>query len=335
MKQTANYNFNKPDEDDFYNISDFNENFDSVDAELKKQADIFTEHLDAENPHHVTKEEVGLGNVDNTSDSVKPVSAAQQDAIDASYQQATGYTDQKIADLIGGAPTTLDTLKEIADAISENKSVVEALDFAIGTKANDTDFQNHKTNNTLHITASERTAWNNKANNNHGNHISGTTATSGRFLKSTATSGTTAWGSVGKEDITGALGYTPLNPKNTIMVDSYWNESNLYAQTKCITIVFPYNGSVSPAYPNYLIRLTCMHNASAFSGVGTYVLHSTSIDSAPKWDKIGGEDIAFVSEGVAFEDGICTFKFKIVVRQHGFLFIEHNGTTEVIIANSF
>jgi len=45
------------------------------------------------------------------------------------------YTDTKVADLINGAPTTLDTLKEIADAMAENADVVEALDDAIGTKA--------------------------------------------------------------------------------------------------------------------------------------------------------------------------------------------------------
>lgn len=35
-----------------------------------------------ENPHEVTKEQVGLGNVDNTSDANKPVSTAQQTALD-------------------------------------------------------------------------------------------------------------------------------------------------------------------------------------------------------------------------------------------------------------
>lgn len=39
--------------------------------------------LTSSNPHHVTKAEVGLGNVDNTSDSDKPVSTAQSEAIDA------------------------------------------------------------------------------------------------------------------------------------------------------------------------------------------------------------------------------------------------------------
>ena len=38
------------------------------------------------------------------------------------------------SDLIGGAPETLDTLKEVADAIQENDDVVTALTEAIGTK---------------------------------------------------------------------------------------------------------------------------------------------------------------------------------------------------------
>lgn len=91
-----------------------------------------------------------------------PVSTAQQAAIDAAYQQATGYADQKIADLINGAPSTLDTLGEIAEAMQDNQDVVAALDQAIGTKANEADFNGHVSNNTIHTTASEKSAWNNK-----------------------------------------------------------------------------------------------------------------------------------------------------------------------------
>ena len=49
------------------------------------------------------------------------------------------YTDSEIAGLINGAPTTMDTLKEIADAMTENQTVVEALNTAIGSKADKTD----------------------------------------------------------------------------------------------------------------------------------------------------------------------------------------------------
>lgn len=45
------------------------------------------------------------------------------------------YTNTKISQLINSAPTTLDTLGEIAAAMAENATVVEALDAAIGQKA--------------------------------------------------------------------------------------------------------------------------------------------------------------------------------------------------------
>lgn len=107
-----------------------------------------------------SKSEVGLGNVDNTSDSRKPVSTAQQTAIDTAYANANKYTDKKVADLIGSAPETMDTLEEVAAAIQENKNVETALNAAIGTKANQAELDTHTDNSTIHITASERTDWN-------------------------------------------------------------------------------------------------------------------------------------------------------------------------------
>ncbi|TGY91070.1 hypothetical protein E5329_23040 [Petralouisia muris] len=52
------------------------------------------------------------------------------------YEQLTGYTDTKIGQLINGAPVTLDTIKEVADAILENETIIEALNEAIGKKLN-------------------------------------------------------------------------------------------------------------------------------------------------------------------------------------------------------
>ena len=53
------------------------------------------------------------------------------------------FVNTKISELINGAPTTLDTLKEIADAMSANQSVVEALEKSIGNKANSSDLANY------------------------------------------------------------------------------------------------------------------------------------------------------------------------------------------------
>lgn len=46
-----------------------------------------------------------------------------------------------ISDLIGGAPETYDTLKEIADYIATHEDVVKALNAAIGSKADKTAFE--------------------------------------------------------------------------------------------------------------------------------------------------------------------------------------------------
>jgi hypothetical protein len=70
-KYTSKLNLKKPEANDFYNVNDSNENFDKIDE--------FASRTD--NPHNVTKAQVGLGNVDNTSDKNKPISTAQATAI--------------------------------------------------------------------------------------------------------------------------------------------------------------------------------------------------------------------------------------------------------------
>ena len=60
-----------------------------VDA-VEGKADTHIARVD--NPHVVTKTQVGLGNVDNTSDINKPISVATQDALDLKADQATTYT---------------------------------------------------------------------------------------------------------------------------------------------------------------------------------------------------------------------------------------------------
>ena len=63
-----------------------------IDAEKEKIDD----HIaDLANPHSVTKDQVGLGNVDNTSDLDKPISTATQNALD-DKQDSLGFTPENI-----------------------------------------------------------------------------------------------------------------------------------------------------------------------------------------------------------------------------------------------
>lgn len=55
-------------------------------------------------------------------------------AIASSLTQANGYTDEKIAALVNGAPEAMDTLSELAAAIEANDDIMDALNAAIGNK---------------------------------------------------------------------------------------------------------------------------------------------------------------------------------------------------------
>lgn len=58
------------------------------------------------NKENFTKANIGLGNVDNTSDANKPVSAAQQLAIDTALNQAKTYTDAQTSSLASTSSVT-------------------------------------------------------------------------------------------------------------------------------------------------------------------------------------------------------------------------------------
>jgi len=57
METTENLGLKKPSQDDYYNVDDFNYNADAIDEFCGR----------TDNPHNVTKEQVGLGNVPNVS----------------------------------------------------------------------------------------------------------------------------------------------------------------------------------------------------------------------------------------------------------------------------
>ena len=108
-----------------------------------------------------------ITNIDNTADTDKPVSTAQQTAIDEAYANSNAYTDQKIADLIGGASSTMDTLKEVEDAMKSSSNVVEALEKAIGNKADQAELNGHLNNVDIHVTTDDKAAWNDSNSKKH------------------------------------------------------------------------------------------------------------------------------------------------------------------------
>ena len=107
----------------------------------------------------VSQDAVGLGNVDNTSDANKPISTATQTALDTKAVHTspalsgvptaptatagtnttqiatTAFVGTAVADLVASAPSTLNTLNELATALGNDASFSTTITNSIGTKA--------------------------------------------------------------------------------------------------------------------------------------------------------------------------------------------------------
>ena len=109
---------------------------DDVDGLLDKKLDILvadetyakasnlTTHINNKtNPHNVTKAQVGLGNVDNTSDLNKPISTSTQAALDLKANQETTYTKTEVDSLVGSKLNSATASSTYATIVDVNKHV--------------------------------------------------------------------------------------------------------------------------------------------------------------------------------------------------------------------
>ena len=97
-----------------------------IDGQIEELTDTYNaanEHIsNTNNPHGVTKAQVGLGNVDNTSDLAKPISTATQNALNLKADKSTTYTKTEVDNLlddkldISTAESTYATKEDIASA---------------------------------------------------------------------------------------------------------------------------------------------------------------------------------------------------------------------------
>lgn len=119
--------------------------FNRVDRELDKKAlqtDLAAHVSDFNNPHHVTKEQVGLGKVDNTSDLEKPISIAVQEALNDIRIDATGYaTKEELTNHINDKNNPHNVTKEqiglgnVDNTSDMNKPISTATQIALDKKA--------------------------------------------------------------------------------------------------------------------------------------------------------------------------------------------------------
>jgi hypothetical protein len=120
-----------------------------------------------------TKTALSLNLVDNTADASKPVSTAQQTALDLKANLAspaltgtptaptaaantnttqiatTAYVQTELSDLIGAAPAALDTLSELSDALADDANFASTVTTSLASKANDADVVHDTGNETV------------------------------------------------------------------------------------------------------------------------------------------------------------------------------------------
>lgn len=94
------------------------------------------------NPHSVTKVQVGLGNVDNTSDANKPVSTATQTALDLKANLVSPtFTGIPVAPTasVGTSSTQVATTAFVNAEIANDTYSKSQIDTALGLKVDDTE----------------------------------------------------------------------------------------------------------------------------------------------------------------------------------------------------
>lgn len=89
------------------------------------------------------------------------VGADEAGAANSVLTSAKSYTDGKVADLLNNSTGAVDSIMELANAMQTNKNAIEALNSIASSKADATELTKHVDNSSIHITASERTNWNN------------------------------------------------------------------------------------------------------------------------------------------------------------------------------
>lgn len=84
------------------------------------QTNLETHINNKSNPHEVTKDQVGLGNVDNTSDANKPISNATQNALNDKFSATEGNTLKQIVNDMPDLVVTGGSLRHNSDSVSLN-----------------------------------------------------------------------------------------------------------------------------------------------------------------------------------------------------------------------
>lgn len=109
--------------------------------------------------------DVGYAKTESPALTGIPTAPTPPDDTNDTQIATTAYVKKLILNLVNGAPETLDTLKEIADALGENDDAVQALNAAIGNKVDKVLGKGLSTNDFTTAEKNKLTGIENNANN--------------------------------------------------------------------------------------------------------------------------------------------------------------------------
>ena len=117
--------------------------------EFKKRDTALTTHKeDKDNPHKVTKRQVGLGNVDNTSDANKPISTATQSALDEKQDIITDLETIREGATLGSTALQAE-IDPVYTADKPNIALKSEIPTKVSELTNDSNYMTKTETNTL------------------------------------------------------------------------------------------------------------------------------------------------------------------------------------------
>ena len=127
------------------NVSGLQDELDDLQDQITINKGTMDTHIaSTNNPHSVTKAQVGLGNVDNTSDLNKPISTATQTALDLKADKSTTYTKTETDTLLSGKQDTISDLATIRSGAALGATAVQPSDLATVATTGDYDDLSNK-----------------------------------------------------------------------------------------------------------------------------------------------------------------------------------------------
>ena len=154
--KTPNYDLNKPAQTDFYDVNVQNENMDLIDAALKGKVDKVTGKGLSTNDYNNTDK----GKVNNLPGDTN--TELDEKTNNTDFQNHTDNTTVHITSSERTAWNGKPTTANVDTKISTHNSASSAHSTLFNQKAAAADLTSHTDNTTVHVTSSERTAWNGK-----------------------------------------------------------------------------------------------------------------------------------------------------------------------------